>query len=94
MAAMMAMAFAGKQMGVGFDKHPFTFSALPANLLLIHAWGMLPTVYWNFPSWMLSAEFAGCVSFPALMLLARRPAQAALALALRGRGERGPRHKA
>ncbi len=82
MAAIAAMAFAGQRLGVGFSNHPVTLSALPANILLIHAWGVLPTVYWNFPSWILSAEFAGCLLFPALMLLARRPATAALALVL------------
>ncbi len=78
-AAMGAMLLAGRSLGAGFDLTPFNLAALPANLLLVHAWGTLPSVYWNFPSWLLSAELAGCLILPALAWMARRgPGRAAL----------------
>ena len=79
-AAMAALLLAGRMLGGDFDQTPFNLAALPANLLLIHTWGVLPTVYWNFPSWLLSVELAGCLIVPALAWSARRtPALAAIA---------------
>jgi peptidoglycan/LPS O-acetylase OafA/YrhL len=70
-AAMGLIWLAGTLLGVSFDKTPFNLSALPANLLLIHAWGVLPTVYWNFPSWLLSAELLGVLLLPLFAWAAR-----------------------
>jgi peptidoglycan/LPS O-acetylase OafA/YrhL len=65
MAVLATILLAGRIVGADFDAAQFKPRALPANLLLIHAWGVLPTVYWNFPSWLLSAEFVGLLAFPA-----------------------------
>jgi peptidoglycan/LPS O-acetylase OafA/YrhL len=39
------------------------------NVLLLHAWGLAPTLSWNFPSWSISAEWFAYLSL--LPLLAR-----------------------
>ena len=43
------------------------------QLFLVHAWGMLDSVRWNFPSWSVSAEWlAYLFLFPVVALLYRR----------------------
>lgn len=68
---MGALYLAASASGAAFDPAAFEVTALPANLLLVHAWGALPTVYWNFPSWLLSAELFGCVALPVFAVAAR-----------------------
>jgi len=48
------------------------FHMLPANLLLVQAWGMAPTWTFNGPSWTLSAELAAYLLLPLFLFLARR----------------------
>ena len=43
---------------------------LIGNITLVHAWGALPTVSWNFPSWMVSAEWFALLIFPGMLWLA------------------------
>lgn len=50
----------------------FNSVGLVANLLMVHAWGAVPTVSWNFPSWAASAEWFALLIFPALYGLAMR----------------------
>jgi peptidoglycan/LPS O-acetylase OafA/YrhL len=45
---------------------------LIGNILLVQSWGALPTVSWNFPSWMVSAEWFGLLVFPGLLWLAMK----------------------
>ena len=54
--------------------HPdiFAFSGLPANLLLIHAWGVLDHPSFNVPSWSISAEWLMYLLTPMLFFAARR----------------------
>jgi peptidoglycan/LPS O-acetylase OafA/YrhL len=70
-AAMGALFLAARYSAAPFDPAPFDLKTLPAYLLLVHAWGALPTVYWNFPSWLLSAELFGCVLLPLFAVAAR-----------------------
>ncbi len=58
--------------GVGAAPRTDVFdpAGLVANLLMLHAWGVLPTVSWNFPSWAASAEWFALLIFPALFWLA------------------------
>jgi peptidoglycan/LPS O-acetylase OafA/YrhL len=72
LAAMGALFLAGQTLGVGFDRAAFDPSALPANLLMIHAWGVLPTVSWNFPSWLVSALWFGLLLLPATAWLSQK----------------------
>ena len=38
--------------------------SLPANLLMVHAWGLAPEAAWNHPSWSISAEWFAYLTFP------------------------------
>jgi hypothetical protein len=42
------------------------------NLLLVHAWGLHQGIYWNFPSWSISTEWAAYIVFAGVMLVAGR----------------------
>ncbi|HVT34459.1 MAG TPA: acyltransferase [Nevskiaceae bacterium] len=46
---------------------PTEWRALPYNLLLVHAWNLLPRLTWNVPSWSISAEAACYLAFPLLV---------------------------
>lgn len=56
----------------------FGLDELVNHLLLIHAWGASDRWAWNYPSWSISAEWAGYLSFPVLWMLCRRLSRAAL----------------
>ncbi len=47
-------------------------STLPANLALMHAWGILPSAAWNEPAWTISIFMLLYVLFPNLIYLTRR----------------------
>ena len=50
----------------------FTLHGLISNLLMIQAWGAEPTVGWNFPSWLISAEWFAYILFPVTAWLAAK----------------------
>jgi len=50
----------------------FGWRDLPANLLLVQAWGALRTDSWNFPSWLISAEWFAYLVFPLTAWVALR----------------------
>lgn len=54
LAAMVVLALAGSQVGLKLDE--FRWSAIPANILLVHSWGMFDQLTWNGPSWSISTE--------------------------------------
>lgn len=70
LAVMGALFLAGRALGAGFQQSAFDPIAVPANILLIHAWGVLPTVSWNFPSWLVSALWFALLIFPLTAWLA------------------------
>ncbi len=84
------MALGARSLGQIIDPNILSWSSLPANLLLVHAWGLAPVSGWNHPSWSISAEWFAYLSFPlfgagALSLRGRpRLALAGAALALAG----------
>ena len=47
-----------------FHQGSFRFADLPANLLLIQAWGPVRTDGWNFPSWLVSADWFAFLVLP------------------------------
>ncbi|WP_114388893.1 acyltransferase family protein [Notoacmeibacter marinus] len=50
----------------------FDWSALPANLLLLQAWGTTEWLSFNFPSWSLSAEWLCYLLMPLVVFIAAR----------------------
>jgi peptidoglycan/LPS O-acetylase OafA/YrhL len=78
MIALLALAALGAGiMGVPFSPQDFPLADLPANLLMVHAWGFAPNPGWNGPSWSISAEWFAYLAFPAYLMiavaLAKRP---------------------
>lgn len=63
--------------GLAVDSNILSWEALPANLLLVHAWGFAPVAGWNHPSWSISAEWFAYLTFPvfawAALMLKTRP---------------------
>ena len=53
--------------------------AILTNLLLIQAWDIHEGIYWNFPSWSISTEWAAYLVFAGVLLLARARWLAAMA---------------
>ena len=51
--------------GLSVDANVLSWSSLPANLLMLHAWGLAPVAGWNHPSWSISAEWFAYLAFPA-----------------------------
>jgi peptidoglycan/LPS O-acetylase OafA/YrhL len=76
------MALAAQAAGHVFDSNVLSWSSLPANLLLVQAWGLAPQAAWNHPSWSISAEWLAYLAFPVFawgaLRLAKRPRLAAL----------------
>ena len=67
-----AMAIAAGLAGMAVDPNILSWKALPANLLLVHAWGFAPVAGWNHASWSISAEWFAYLAFPAFAFAAWR----------------------
>jgi peptidoglycan/LPS O-acetylase OafA/YrhL len=67
----LALAF---KFGLLPANHPelLDLKALPANGLLLHAWGIVGHLSFNSPSWSISAEWLAYLVFPLLLILSRR----------------------
>jgi peptidoglycan/LPS O-acetylase OafA/YrhL len=50
--------------GMSIDANVLSWSSLPANILMVHAWGAAPVAGWNHPSWSISAEWFAYLCFP------------------------------
>jgi peptidoglycan/LPS O-acetylase OafA/YrhL len=70
--AIGVMGGAALMMGMRIDPNVLSLQALPANLLLVHAWGFSPVAGWNHPSWSISAEWFAYLAFPAFAWAAWR----------------------
>ena len=91
-AAFVGLYFAGFKWVVAICGNPlnrppecsrFTAEGLSDQVLLISAWGVDPTVHWNFVAWSISAEWFAYLWFPLLVVAASRvPPKVALATAL------------
>ena len=65
-----ALAFAALAAGMSVDGNILSWASLPANLTMMHAWGLAPEAGWNHPSWSISAEWFAYLSFPAFAVIA------------------------
>ena len=70
MAAMAALALASREAHEPYAASMIDLAAVPANLGLVQAWGVLHTVSWNFPSWLISAEWFALIVFPLTVTVA------------------------
>lgn len=66
------MALAATAAGFQVDPNILSWRALPANLLLLHAWGLAGVAGWNHPSWSISAEWFAYLTFPVFAWAALR----------------------
>jgi peptidoglycan/LPS O-acetylase OafA/YrhL len=77
LAGVGAMALTAQAAGRTIDANILSWVSLPANLLMVHAWGLAPAAGWNHPSWSISAEWFAYLNFPlfawAAWRLRRRP---------------------
>lgn len=67
-----ALAVVAGLAGIAVDGSLLSWESLPANLLLLHAWGFAPEAGWNHPSWSISAEWFAYLLFPAFAFVAWR----------------------
>jgi len=67
-----ALAAAAGAAGFAMEHDIAPLSSLPANLLMLHAWGLAPDAAWNHPSWSISAEWFAYLCFPAFAWAAWR----------------------
>lgn len=51
----------------------YAFNEIPANLLLVHAWGFSSQLSFNYVSWSISAEWFVYLLFPLIAWAAARP---------------------
>lgn len=82
LGAMIALAFAAGLVGASVSEGVVDWRSLPANLLMLQAWGLAPEAAFNHPSWSISAEWFAYLTFPAFAAAAvrfRRPVDAVLA---------------
>jgi peptidoglycan/LPS O-acetylase OafA/YrhL len=77
LAGVGLMALAAQAAGRSIDANILSWPSLPANILMVHAWGLAPQAGWNHPSWSISAEWFAYLCFPAFAFVAvklyRRP---------------------
>ncbi len=77
LAAIAVVALMAQAAGHVFDSNVLNLPSLPANLLLVQAWGLAPQAAWNHPSWSISAEWFAYLLFPLFawpaLKLAKRP---------------------
>ncbi len=61
---MIALGVVAGAAGFAVDKNILSWESLPANLLLLQAWGLAPAAAFNHPSWSISAEWFAYLTFP------------------------------
>jgi peptidoglycan/LPS O-acetylase OafA/YrhL len=71
-AVMAVLMIGGRLTGAALPAGVFDRRGLLANLALVQAWGTVPTVSWNFPSWLISAEWFAYIALPVTAWIALR----------------------
>ena len=69
---MIALGVTAAAAGLPVNADMMRWDALPANLLLLHAWGLAPASAFNHPSWSISAEWFAYLTFPLFAFVAWR----------------------
>lgn len=69
---VMALGLGALAVGMSIDASVLSWRSLPANLLMVHAWGFAPEAGWNHPSWSISAEWFAYLCFPVFAFAAWR----------------------
>lgn len=64
LAAMVAAVMLAETGCEPVRRAGFPVIDVPANVFLVQAWGVLRTDSWNFPSWLVSAEWFACIVLP------------------------------
>jgi peptidoglycan/LPS O-acetylase OafA/YrhL len=72
LAGIGLLAAAAMVAGISVGHGILSWDTLPANILMIHAWGFTGEAGWNHPSWSISAEWFAYLSFPLFAWLAVR----------------------
>ncbi|MES2035854.1 MAG: acyltransferase [Pseudomonadota bacterium] len=67
---MIVLGLTATAAGIAIDSSILRWDSLPANLLLLQAWGLAPAAAFNHPSWSISAEWFAYLTFPAFATLA------------------------
>lgn len=70
LAGMIGLGVVAGLAGVAIDSEILRWDALPANLLMVQAWGFAPAAAFNHPSWSISAEWFAYLTFPAFAFTA------------------------
>lgn len=78
--AMIVLVVTGRATGVTMEHALFRGQDLIPPVLLLQAWGTLPTDTWNFPTWFASALWFGTLTFPVVGWIALRQGRPALLL--------------
>jgi len=69
---VMALGFVALAAGMAIDANVMSWAALPANIAMVHAWGLSPEAGWNHRSWSISAEWFAYLLFPVFAVVAWR----------------------
>lgn len=67
-----ALGLGATMAGMSIDANILSWETLPANLAMVHAWGVTDTAGWNHPSWSISAEWFAYLTFPLFAFVAWR----------------------
>jgi peptidoglycan/LPS O-acetylase OafA/YrhL len=79
---MALLMVAARLTGASLPAAVFDWRGLAANLALVQAWGTVPTVSWNFPSWLISAEWFAYIALPVTAWIALKRLNPLLVIAL------------
>ncbi|HEY0052635.1 MAG TPA: acyltransferase [Caulobacteraceae bacterium] len=72
LAGVGLLALGAVAAGFSIDGNILSWASLPANLAMVHAWGLAPEAAWNHPSWSISAEWFAYLLFPAFAFVTWR----------------------
>ena len=72
MLGVIALGLVAVAAGMGVDSNVLSWRSLPANIGMVHAWGLSPDAAFNHRSWSISAEWFAYLCFPAFAFVAWR----------------------